>query len=348
MSRVYVGMDVGSKTSTAVAVDERGKRINSEVFTTGARNAIRFLEGLKGEVNVLLEEGEMAGWLAREMRPHARSVIICDPKRNAWVAKAGNKRDLVDAAKLAELLRLGSYSQVWHPDDEELSAFKVVVQHYDECSKRAARLKCQIKARLRAQGVITRGQGVFRAEGRKKALEQVGSERAREVVAQEFRLLDQLERAKAEARGLLVETSRAFPVIRRLMGIPGVGPVGAARFAAYVGSHERFNRRTIVSYSCLGVVKRSSDGSPLGRERLSKAGNSVLKDVSRTAFERARAAKGPNGIKEFYALSLERTGDPVHARLNTQRKVLTMMLAIWRDETEYADQLVTGKAFTGA
>ena len=94
-------------------------------------------------------------------------------------------------------------------------------------------------------------------------------------------------------------------------------------------------------------MKRSSDGSPLGREHLSKEGNAVLKDVSRTAFERARATRRSSGIKEFYASSLERTGSETKARLNTQRKILAVMLAIWRDGTEYSDELVSGVAFTG-
>ena len=82
---------------------------------------------------------------------------------------------------------------------------------------------------------------------------------------------------------------------------------------------------------------------------MSRAGNTVLKDLSRKVFERARAARGTNGIKEFYESSLARTGSATKARLNAQRKILALMLAIWRDGTEYRDELVTGqRAFTGA
>jgi transposase len=348
MEKVYVGMDVGSKSCTAVAINERGKRLDSEMFTTSAQFMIAFMQRQEGEVRVLIEEGEMAGWVMRTIKPYVTSITVCDPKRNAWVAKAGNKNDIVDAAKLAELNRLGSYSAVWHPQEEEIAAFKVVVQHFDECSRRLARTKCQIKARLRGQGAIVRGQLVYGTEGRLKALARVKSGSARKVIEQDYQLLDYLTKAKSEARGLLIEASKRYPVTRRLKEIPGVGPVTAARFVAYVGDPNRFNKRTIASYSCLGVVKRSSDGSPLGREHLSKAGNAVLKDVSRTVFERARATRRPNGIKEFCAESLRRTGSQTNARLNTQRKILAVMLAVWRDGTEYSDELVTGKAFTGA
>jgi len=348
MKKVYVGIDVGSKQCAAVAIDSLGKTVDSEAFKTSERNLIAFAQRQKGEVRVLIEEGEMAGWVRRTIRPHVASVAVCDPKRNAWIAKAPNKRDAVDAAKLAELLRLDSFSAVWHPEEDDMAGFKVLVQHYDETSRRLARVKCQIKARLRRQGVVTSGNGVYGMVGRLKVLERVANPHVKRAMEQEFMLLDYLARAKAEAGRLLVEASRGYPVIKSLREIPGVGPVLSARFVAYVGDPNRFNKRTLASYSCLGIVKRSSDGSPIGREHLSKAGNAVLKDVSRTAFERAKTTKRPNGIKEFYAGSLSRTGSQTKARLNTQRKILAIMLAMWRDGTEYSDKLVTGKAFTGA
>lgn len=348
MREVYAGIDLGSKQCAAVSINPKGKMVESEVFRTSEHNLIDFVQRQNGEVNVLIEEGELASWVRRTVKPYVASIIVCDPKRNAWVAKAVDKNDKVDAAKLAELLRLGSYSEVWHPDDDEIAAFKVVVKHYDESSKRLARVKCQIKACLRRQGVIARGEAVYGPKGRGKALEQLENLHLRRAIEQDYDMLDYLTRAKNAARRHLMEASSAFPVIERLKKVPGVGPILAARFVAYVGDPHRFNRRTLASYSCLAVVKRSSNGSPIGREHLSKAGNAVLKDVSRTAFERAQATRHPNGIKEFYACSLVRTRNDTHARLNTQRKILAVMLAVWRDGAEYSDELVTKRAFTGA
>lgn len=348
MKKVYVGMDLGSKQCAAVAIDSRGKMLDSEVFRTGERNMISFFEKLKGSVYVIIEEGELASWVARTLRPHVERAVVSDPRRNAWVAKGGNKNDPLDAAKLAELLRLGSYSEVWHPSDDGIADFKLVVQRYDECSKKLARTKCQIKSLLRRQGVITSGKAVYGLKGRQVALGKIESEAVRQLIAAEYEMLDFLVLAKAKALRILRRESRKFPVIRRLKKIPGVGPVLAARFVAYVGDPKRFNKRTLASYSCLGVVKRSSDGLSIGREHLSKAGNFALKDLSRTAFERARVTKRSNGITEFYLESLARTNSRTSARLNTQRKILAIMLAIWRDGTDYRDEMVTGVAFTGS
>lgn len=344
MKEVYAGMDIGSKECAVVAIESGGSQIDSVVFKTSEWNMVAFFSRHPNS-KVLIEECEMAAWVRATIKPHVASVIVCDPKRNAWVAKGTNKNDRVDAAKLAELNRLGSFSEVWHPDDEDVAGFKVLVKHYDDTSKRLAEVKCQIKARLRKQGVVTRGEAVY-GPRRDEALSRVGNTFARIAIEQDYELLDYLEGAKKAARSSVVAASGRFPVIALLKEIPGVGPILAARFVAYVADPHRFNKRTLASYSCLAVVKRSSDGSPLGREHLSRAGNSALKDLSRTAFERAMATRSPNGIKEFYAGSLTRTGDKTKARLNTQRKILALMLAIWRDKTEYRDELVT-RAFTG-
>ena len=347
MKKVYVGMDLGSKQCAAVAIDLRGKMIDSAVFRTSEHNMIAFFEDMKGSIEVMVEEGELAGWVARTIRPYVDRVIISDPRRNAWVAKAGNKNDPLDAAKLAELLRLGSYSEVWHPENQDLIEFKLVVQRYDECSKKLARTKIQIKALLRQQGVITSGKMVYGMKGRQAALGKVDSKPVRELIELEYETHDFLVRAKAKALRILKRESRKFPVVKRLKKIPGVGPILAARFVAYVGDPARFSKRTLMSYSCLGVIRRSSDGSLIGRERLSRAGNHALKDLSRTAFERAKVTKKSNGITEFYQQSLARTNNRTNARLNTQRKILAIMLAMWRDGTEYCDRMVTGTAFTG-
>ena len=43
----------------------------------------------------------------------------------------------------------------------------------------------------------------------------------------------------------------------------------------------------------------------------------------------------PNEVSLFYDASLRRTGDPVHARLNTQRKILKALWTIWKKDVAY-------------
>ena len=58
----------------------------------------------------------MAGWLYRNLSEFADEVIVCDPRRNALIAKDGDKDDAIDAEKLNNLYRSG-HLRVVHQSD---------------------------------------------------------------------------------------------------------------------------------------------------------------------------------------------------------------------------------------
>jgi transposase len=191
---------------------------------------------------------------------------------------------------------------------------------------------------------MTSGKAVFGQAGRQKAFSRVKSEVVAEILRQDFRLLDDAEKERAAARRLVTKLSRKLPVVKRLERIPGVGTISASRFVAYVQNPHRFNVKGLASFSRLAVTKRESGESFVGKEHLSRDGNGAMKALSRTVFNGAvMLAKEPNGIKDYYLRSLSRARNETHARLNTQRKILAVMNAVWRDETEYRDDLVTAK-----
>ena len=155
----------------AVARDADGKILGALEFPPGEQELRRAAGHFKGEVRVLLEEGELAHWASGCIRGLVREVIVCDPKRNAWIYKGSRKDDRIDAAKLAEILRLGQYRAVYQSEDEDLAAFKKVVTWYEEVNEQQKRLKVQIKARLRREWVIEKSRTTpFTEEGRRACL----------------------------------------------------------------------------------------------------------------------------------------------------------------------------------
>ncbi len=56
---------------------------------------IQFVQGLRGDLQVTLEEGTWAAWLYDLLRPHVNQVLVCDPRQNAFL-KVGNKSDRID------------------------------------------------------------------------------------------------------------------------------------------------------------------------------------------------------------------------------------------------------------
>ena len=109
----YIGMDVHQATISIAVMDEAGKVVMDSVIETKSRTILEFIQGLRGTLWVTFEEGPSAAWLYDLLKPHVAKVVVCDPRKNALL-KAGNKNDRIDARKLADLLRVGLLSPVYH------------------------------------------------------------------------------------------------------------------------------------------------------------------------------------------------------------------------------------------
>jgi transposase len=314
--------------------------VNRE-FATSAANLIKAFADQRGEIHVHLEAGELAPWATSIIRPLVSRVVCSHPQSNAWIAKDADKCDRIDAFKLADLLRLNRFKEVHYAREQSRRDFKTVVQHYDELTQQQSRLKTKLKARLRMQGVIVRGEQLFSITGRKAVLSAVKSVQVRVAIRQLYAVLDQSIESQTEARLLMLRAAQAFPEIKLFQTAPGMGPIGACRFSAYVHTPQRFSsRQKLWKYCRLSVSHRSSNGKPLRRPRLDRCGCGRLKDVTRKAFEAALRTHQDNGFKRTYRRSLEQTHDAIHARLTVQRKIVSTLRAIWINQTPYDDRLI--------
>jgi transposase len=301
MPKTAVGLDVGSSSCHLVALDDEGRMLRNMKFPTSEAKLIAAVAGLPGEVHIHLEASELAGWVRSVLHGRVARIVVSHAKANAWIANDPLKCDRRDAFKLAELLRLGRVHEVYYPEDESRRLFKYLVQHYDDVTEQEIRLKLKIKARLRAQGIIIKGRGVYGARGRLLALEQIPAPAARQMIEQLYSVLDHTLQTQREALALLRRQARQYPEVERFQTVPGVGVIGAARFSAYIQTPQRFSsKRKLWRYCRLGITERSSDGKPLGRKRLDQAGNGRLKDLSRKAFNGALHTRADNAFKRTY------------------------------------------------
>jgi transposase len=343
MVKVYVGLDMGSSGFHQVAMDKEKVVLRDRKFDTTESNLIRAFEDIKGEVHVHLEAGELAAWVRRVLKNRVKRVVVGHPKSSAWIAKDPLKRDRLDAFKLADLLRTDQVHEVYYADEDHRTVFKQMVQHYDDVTSQEVRLKNKIKSAFREQGVIAKGAEVYTGEGRDKFLAVVPSAAAREAITQLYELLDVTLKAQKSARKLMKRESERYPEVARFDEVPGLGVVSACRFSAYVQTPHRFSgKRKLWRYCRLGITDRQSDGKPLGRQALDWNGNGRLKEMSRTVFLAAMKKADDNLFKRTYRGTLQRTHDETHARLTTQRKILAVLLAMWKGGTKYQDKVDKG------
>jgi hypothetical protein len=124
----------GAETRKAAGVESGGW---SEADWLEARRAAfsqsiaRLQQATGAAVSTLL--GTWAAWLYDLLKPHVTKVVVCNPRKNALL-KTGNKSDRIDARKLAELLRAGLLSAVYH-GETGLRALKELSRSYPAISK---------------------------------------------------------------------------------------------------------------------------------------------------------------------------------------------------------------------
>ena len=112
-STKYIGMGVHKDAIAVAVMNAAGKVVMESILETKAATMLQFIRGLRGNLLITLEEGTWGAWLYDLLKPHVSKVTVCNPRKNALL-KSGNKGDRIDAQKLAELLRNGSLSAVYH------------------------------------------------------------------------------------------------------------------------------------------------------------------------------------------------------------------------------------------
>ncbi len=87
-------------------------------------------------------------------------VVVCNPRKNALL-KSGNKSDQIDAHKLAELLRAGMLSPVYH-GEQSTRTLQQLVASYTALTEDAGRAMRRIKALYRSQAIACAGKKALR------------------------------------------------------------------------------------------------------------------------------------------------------------------------------------------
>lgn len=335
----YIGMDVHKDSTSVVVLDAQGKVFMQATLRTEARALIDFLGGLRGTLYLTFEEGSYSAWLYALLSPHVAKLIVCDPRQNALL-KHGNKNDRIDARKLAELLRLGSLTPVYH-STAGLSTLKELAASYETLVSDGTRVMNRLKALYRGRGIRCGGTQVYSPRHRERWLEQLREPGVQQRAKLLYQELDLLLKLRPQARRALLAESRQHLAQKILRTIPGLGPIRVALLLARMQTPHRFrSRRKLWGYGGLGLLMRGSAQYRLQKGELTvsskgmmvrglnPAHNAHLKDIFKGAAMSACQRPGP--LREAYERCL-REGMKEHlARLTIARKIATLVLTLWK------------------
>lgn len=333
--KIYIAIDLHSKHSMIGHMNQKGQYLGQRQVPATAVNLINQVAAIPGDCKHLtIEQGNMAFWAAEQLHEHVDELIICDPRHNALISRSANKNDRLDTFRLCKLLRLGELKVVWRPKQLGIRRlFYHQIKEYQRLIKTLTIHKRQLQASLRHWGINL-------------SLVKRDYHHPEELLAAElagkFGFIQAIARQKQQQWDRITRTGSRFWEIAEFRKMSGIGPVGAHTFSGYIQTPHRFRRRgQLIRFCQLAVRSRSSDGRRMCRERLDKAGHGCLKNVAHIAWKAAQ--KSDNEVRRFYRASLAGVGDPVKARLNTQRKILVTLWSLWKYKRRYRPE----KFFSG-
>src|ERR1700719_2040212 len=338
-STKYIGMDVHKESISIAVMNAAGKLVMECVIETKGNMLLQFIDGLRGDVHVTFEEGTWAAWLYDLLKPHVSEVLVCDPRKNALL-KAGSKSDRIDARKLAELLRGGQLSPVYH-GEHGVRTLKELSRSYLAISGDLARVMTRLKALYRSWAIPCAGKQVYAPRYRSQWLGKISEAGVRRRAELYYQQLDALRALRQQVRRELLAESGKHKASKLLCQIPSIGPIRAALLIAILQTPDRFRtKRQLWAYGGLAIETHSSadhryvEGQlrpskrPVSLRGLNRNHNHELKNIFKGAAIIAATKAGP--FQEFYAALVAKGIRPEMARLTLARKIAAIALIVWK------------------
>ena len=331
----YAGLDVSMKDTHICVLDREGALV-FEAKTESMPEAIKAtLAKAPPCKRVVFETGRMAPMLYHGLAGLG-VPIICIESRQAYETLktlTTHKTDRNDARGLAHLARTGFFKPV-HVKSLTAHAVRALIIARKKLVGQRVTLENQVRGLAVVFGVrLPRGLSrSFVDEVTKMSEGIVGLGTAmRGLIAAREAVLAAVAAIDADMKRLV----RASDACRRLMTIPGVGPLTALAFVAAIDDPSRFKRsRDIGAY--LGLVpRRHQSGETDHVGRISKCGDravrTLLYEAANVMLTRCKAALK---LKDW-AFAIAKRSTMRQARIALARRLAIVMHAMLRNGGEF-------------
>ena len=156
MAGYYMALDVHCAFSELAAMTGKGKLVLRDRCDTRIPALRELITKVRRPRRLTFEEGPLADWLARELGGCVDELVVCEPRRNHWIAKDNDKDDAIDARKLADLYRGGYLKAIHQSESLGRSLLKQQVGLYHDRVRERVRQGNQLAALFRRHGIFLR------------------------------------------------------------------------------------------------------------------------------------------------------------------------------------------------
>ena len=331
----FVGLDVSVKETSVCIVDDAGKIVREARVASEPEALLQVLtNNIDRLARVGLEAGPLSQWLYSALAEAGLPVICVETRHMRAVLKAQvNKTDRNDARGIAQMMRVGLYRPV-HVKTLRSQKLRVLLTHRKLLPSKAIAIENDLRASLRNLGLKVGMVGTVKFEARIKEL--VANLPDLAVLVEPLLIVRRVVR---EQLGILhhrlLAIVRDDDVCRRLMTIPGVGPVVALTYRVTVDVPTRFrNSKAVGAVLGLTPVKyQSGENDRTGA--ISRCGDEMMRMMLYEAAKSMLVRSAKWSWLKAWAMKIARHRGMKKAIVALARRLAVIMHRIWVDGTEF-------------
>lgn len=334
----FITMDAHCRTTDLCVKTRLGKLVRQTQLKTTIPQLAQFIEAVPRPRHLSFEESAIAGWLYRNLRLRVDQIVVCDPRRNAYVAKDGDKDDPIDAQKLNDLYRGGLLRPVHQLDTAQKAANKQVIAMYHTCVGQRVGQANSLLALGKRWGLLLRSVDLIAPDAQNtlpRLFSDAGAPAEVLGLVQDLyqgwtHLLSQESRLHEQVCGIV----RQDKVMRRVAEVPGYGPIRSATLICYLDTPWRFpSKAALWKYVGIGLTRQHSGNAP-PIIKVEQACNHLLRNVTIGAAQSVIQQKESVFARRYHRWIASGLC-PRNARRNVARDLVTAIWGMWKTDTAF-------------
>lgn len=331
----YAGLDVSVKETSVCIVDETGAICREIKVTSHPEDLVQVLRNPAWRlVRVGLEAGPLSQWLFSGLAEAGLPAICIETRHaKAFLKAQVNKTDRNDAHGIAQMIRVNLFRPV-HVKTLTSQKRRALLTARKLLQEKAIAIENDIRGLLRNFGLKVGIVGTIGFDDRIRELV-YGIPDLGEIMKPLLAARQKLRETFMEIHRKLLSIVRDDETCRRLMTIPGVGPVTSLAFTSTIDVPARFSNSRAVG-PALGltpVLHQSGESHRVGRVSLCGDGmmRALLYEAAQVMLSRA---KKWSWLKAWAMNIVKRRGRQ-KAIVALARRLAVIMHRMWSDGTEF-------------
>ncbi len=329
--KYYVGLDVSVKETSVCVVDEVGKIVRELKVPSHPEDLVGVLtDGSRRLERIGLEAGPLSQWLFSGLANAGLPVVCIETRHTKAFLKAQvNKSDRSDARGIAQMMRVNLFRPV-HVKTLTSQKRRALLTARKILQDKAIAIENDIRGLLRNFGLKVGPVGLSTFDERIRELTE-GMPELIEIMEPLLSARQKLREMFAKLHRRLLLVARGDGVCRRLMTIPGVGPVVSLAFSATIDIPARFKNSRAVgpSLGLTPVLNQSGESHRVGR--VSLCGDAMMRALLYEAAQVMITRVKKWSSLKAWAMNVVRRRGLKKAIVALARRLAVIMHRIWID-----------------